>query len=864
MNKPPPRPPDETRPPARRHPPVALIKADDAFEPAKGLKLEPVESPATRLSIGDTGMAVRVDGPGQFATTLLVQPYDAAALAGLDLTSVRVFRYDDKRRSFRPMWNSGVNTGLGFIWCKLHEPGTYVPIGLPRDRVLHAVLQVMAHQRRYADTDAADVMQKITEAAFSLLIEAREEDLDLLRQILATLEFQSSVRPIPYQDLILGRGGHIMGMALPGGLSLQDFKGRLGKMNFSPEGLPEEQLFYRPELGGVGVPFDWGPEAPPQLMMGGLGLGGLGGLPFPGGRPLPGGPRGWEPGDDICPPLPPRWPRPFWPFPIEWPRPFRPLWPPWPPFPFCFLFSNNWWMYHHDYRHSGAASGCSNIRSTNVGSMFLSHTAAVSGSVVSIPTIVGGKIYAGTANRPGTGPGGAMYRIDLPTGAIEATFDVDRRTPAYYQGVGGSPSVLGGRVYFTAVPGWVYCIDATTFTLIWRTDLRNADPAHNQPVNNNLGSGNKADSWSSPLVVNGRIYVGCGEGEDANTYGFVYCLDAATGNVVWLYCTNKFTNINAPGSDNSPNVIPAELAVSNPLPPWAAAAGFSIAANPPETGSSVWSSCAYDPVLNRVYVGTGNSEYPATAQPDQRYGSGLLALDAATGAFRGFHQSSPADSYRAADADIDVCGSPTVFTRSGQTVVGYGSKNGSYFVLDADTLAEVAKRQLLPKDEVTGAVLPNVDPGGASENQSGIYGTASLHYGLKKLFVGLGGRVTGDNQTTPFVRALDWTSPTLADGWPTSVVAVGANQVRKYTAGSPPLYSIANEVGLSSPGVVNDVVFVSTSKPAMYAFDVATGNALWTAPGLPAPGGLVWILGPAIVGNRVVIGCGSTVYIYSL
>jgi outer membrane protein assembly factor BamB len=63
---------------------------------------------------------------------------------------------------------------------------------------------------------------------------------------------------------------------------------------------------------------------------------------------------------------------------------------------------------------------------------------------------------------------------------------------------------------------------------------------------------------------------------------------------------------------------------------------------------------------------------------------------------------------------------------------------------------------------------------------------------------------------------------------------------------------------------VNDVVFVSTSKPAMYAFDAATGNALWTAPGLPAPGGYIWILGPAIYGNRVVIGGGSTVYIYSL
>ena len=49
-------------------------------------------------------------------------------------------------------------------------------------------------------------------------------------------------------------------------------------------------------------------------------------------------------------------------------------------------------------------------------------------------------------------------------------------------------------------------------------------------------------------------------------------------------------------------------------------------------------SCAYDSVLNRIYVGTSNSQYPHTAQPDELYGSGLLSLDAGTGQFRGFFQ----------------------------------------------------------------------------------------------------------------------------------------------------------------------------------------------------------------------------------
>ncbi|MGB6671921.1 MAG: PQQ-binding-like beta-propeller repeat protein, partial [Candidatus Nitrosopolaris sp.] len=81
----------------------------------------------------------------------------------------------------------------------------------------------------------------------------------------------------------------------------------------------------------------------------------------------------------------------------------------------------------------------------------------------------------------------------------------------------------------------------------------------------------------------------------------------------------------------------------------------------------------------------------------------------------------------------------------------------------------------------------------------------------------------------------------------------------------PPMYTTLGEAGLSSSAVVNDIVFVSTSKPALYALDAATGLRLWTGPGLGAPTQDTYILGPAIYGNYVVIGSQSgNVYIYSL
>src|SRR5439155_9777501 len=116
---------------------------------------------------------------------------------------------------------------------------------------------------------------------------------------------------------------------------------------------------------------------------------------------------------------------------------------------------------------------------------------------------------------------------------------------------------------------------------------------------------------------------------------------------------------------------------------------------------------------------------------DVNYGSGVLALDASTGQFRGFFQPDIADSYYPGDLDIDVPGSPMLFTRGGARVLAIGSKSGAFFLLDPATMTVLGpngRRHLLPKDAVTGAHLPGVDPGGAGvgENMFGVFGTAAV------------------------------------------------------------------------------------------------------------------------------------------
>jgi outer membrane protein assembly factor BamB len=802
-------------------------------------KVVHVGNPAPAGTLGDLGLAVRVTGPARFPTALLVVRFDSDALAGLEPDSIRMFRAD--ARTLKPHWNSGVNVGLNFAWAKIDRTGVYVPIGMPRDRVVQSAIVEMARLRATRQPASVDEASELAKEAFRALLEFPLEQLDELRGVLTRVEAQTALT-LSAHDRRTGRGGHFDPFPLPGGVSLESFRKRLVALRPSTDGLPEEALLTPPE-----DMFD--PDTPWSV------------------RPGAASPDEW-----IDPRVVERFDRPL----IDW---FRRHYP--------WFWSQDWWMYQHDRDHSGHASGWSPIRSTTVGRMVLQSAISVDGPAITKPSIVDGKVYIGSG-RYAEGGGGTLYKIDLFTGVKEGEFVTDTRLAFYswYEGVGGSPAVIDGRAYFTSVNGKVYCVDTATMTPaatlhpapLWVTDLKVANQLHKQPV-----SQPDADTWTGPVVANGRVYVGCGEGESHPTYGFIFCLDAATGDVIWCFCTAKFQNRTAPGLDNSPNVIPSSAAISDPLPAWATGAGFSIHADPlvdRSTGCSIWSSPAYDSVNNRIYIGTGNSMYvngqlSSTVAPDKMYGSGCLSLDATTGDFRGFHQSQSDDSYWPHDGDIDVPGSPTLLWVDGTRAVAYGCKNGSFFVLDAATMVPLARRQLLPRtggsglpgDRGTGIAGVVPDPGtGYLENDRGIMGTPAVHYGLNRIFVGLGGyngmNLDGggpgtDPTRTPFMRALNWND--LTDAWPT---VLGADNVARYTTTKPPMYTTL-EVALSSPAVVHDVVFVSTDKAGLYALDAGTGLCLWSAPGLPA-GPQAFTLGPAIYGDRVVVGSGSTVFIYRL
>jgi outer membrane protein assembly factor BamB len=538
-----------------------------------------------------------------------------------------------------------------------------------------------------------------------------------------------------------------------------------------------------------------------------------------------------------------------------------------------------WWMYHGDPAHSGYVGSGSAITAAALtsGQFALLHSLNLGGPILSVPAVCGGFIYVGLANsRAVIGElGGSLLKIDLASGATVARFNwpilpAERDTHGFC-GMGSTPTVVDGQVYFVGFNAKLYCLNGSDLTLVWVTDLRNRDLTKNQPVQTFDANDQNppAAGWSAPLVVNGRIYLGIGEGENPNLNSFVFCLDAATGNVVWIICTNQF----ACGQINQPNQLPDKVVRDVALPP-----GFSIYYGTPVTlGCSVWGCIAYDARLDRLYCPTGNG-VPDGRLPTPGWSNGLLSLDASTGAFRAFYQMPRESNYRDSDIDVDVGASPTLFDLEGRRVIGIGCKNGSFHVLDADTLSPIKWRQLLPYYN-DGSQIPTVDPhpdpaqANASvqnprianrdsdrddgENYSGIYSTAAVHPPSGTIFVGIGGNnyhsvAPGiDTATTPFMRAL--AAGTLADAWP-----VDAGNPPRYVKAQPPMYSNATESGLSSPAVVNDVVFMATTFVSLYAFSVADGTLLWQDKIGEQTGGFNggygYCMGPAVCGDYMVAG----------
>ncbi|OXM59479.1 hypothetical protein CF165_47470 [Amycolatopsis vastitatis] len=389
------------------------------------------------------------------------------------------------------------------------------------------------------------------------------------------------------------------------------------------------------------------------------------------------------------------------------------------------------------------------------------------------PVVVGNTIYFG-------GPDGKFYARDANTGAAKWEFDLtsvnhgDRAVP--WDG----PAVSGGKVFFGDAGGYFYALDARTGALKWSTSI---------------GEHPQAGVTSSPIVYEGRVYVGVSSLENLSGQDYPCCtfrghlvsLDVNTGEVKWRYYT-----------------VPEPQQVGT----WP-----SGAAKYEPSGVGVWSSPVIDPRTGTLYVGTGQNYTGSGGDFDT-----LLALDARTGGVRWKNQVTKADTWRAectqpdpngycpglADGtalDYDISATPNIFRVGDRMLVGVGQKSGVYHVFDARTGEVVWRRQLGVPQGNGGSGVQGIQWGSSYDGKR-LY-IASYHADPGSLFA-----------VNPANGDVLWQTPHPADGCTTGGAA--QNPGACYLAHGP--------AATSSPGLV----WEGSNDGKLRAYDSATGSVLWT------------------------------------
>ncbi|HWG31784.1 MAG TPA: PQQ-binding-like beta-propeller repeat protein [Steroidobacteraceae bacterium] len=180
-------------------------------------------------------------------------------------------------------------------------------------------------------------------------------------------------------------------------------------------------------------------------------------------------------------------------------------------------------------------------------------------------------------------------------------------------------AIYGGELYAPTADGHIVALDVRTGGQRWDHAVVTAA----QGVRPGVIDGAYFHISGGPLVVRGKVIVGVSLGIDTGGGDWIVALDAQTGEEKWRF--NTIARPGQPGGD-SWNGAPVNE----------------------RYGSGVWSIGSYDPDLNLLYFGTGNTYDVGTlltprkgkglSNNDALYTDSTLALNADTGKLSWYYQ----------------------------------------------------------------------------------------------------------------------------------------------------------------------------------------------------------------------------------
>jgi polyvinyl alcohol dehydrogenase (cytochrome) len=306
------------------------------------------------------------------------------------------------------------------------------------------------------------------------------------------------------------------------------------------------------------------------------------------------------------------------------------------------------------------------IRAEEVPRLRVKWAFALDGEIHSQPTVVGGRVFVSSIP-------GQLYALDAATGCVHWSYQTAPGAGGDWGGAGARSTVVIGALpaslgadryaaYLGDDRAQVHAVDVATGEPIWTTRI---DP---HPM---------ARVTGSPVLLNDRLYVPVSSLEEASAANPLYscctfrgslvALDAYTGTVLWKSHT-----------------IPDE-----PRPTRTNAAN---AQQYGPAGAPIWSTPTLDPERGVVYAATGNSY---TDEPQTR-ANAVIAFDLETGEVRWSRQMREADNFvlscpsgancpEEVGPDFDFGSSPILRPLpGGGEVLVLGDKGGVVYAIDPD------------------------------------------------------------------------------------------------------------------------------------------------------------------------------------
>lgn len=437
-------------------------------------------------------------------------------------------------------------------------------------------------------------------------------------------------------------------------------------------------------------------------------------------------------------------------------------------------------------------------------------------SVDAQPTIAGGRLFVGTQS-------GTVYALSASTGCVHWVFPAAAAVRAAIT-IGRVETGSGTR--FAAFIGDrsanVYAVDATTGQLLWTTKI------DDYPF---------ARVTGSPVLHNGRLYIGVASGEETagavadyeccRFRGSLVALNAATGKQIW-----KAYTITEEARPTTKNKIGTQL--------WG------------PSGAPIWISPAIDVKRNAAYVTTGNNySGPPTSTSDA-----FVAFDLDTGKILWSRQMTAADDWNTScrlpdkinctnveAPDFDFAAPPILVTLSnGRRALVAGQKSGVVHALDPDNEGQILWQERVGKGGINGGVQ-----WGSAADQSNIY------VALSDI-----GRIAIPNSqgTVPdpeagggmFALRLD----TGQRVWHTPAPPCGPRE-RCSPAQSAAVSAIP---GVAFSGSVDGHIRAYSATSGAIVWDFDTVRMYDTTNGVPGRGGSLNVGGPAISGGTLFVNSG--------